>query len=85
MLSADGPLQVDSQVGAGNEPPVLAERLWQDCHAWLIASEAMGRPLIRQDEAQQAETRPDGAAVQGQATHACQVPSRHSRREPGSS
>jgi hypothetical protein len=40
MLSADGPLQVDSQVGAGNEPPVLAERLWQDCHAWLIASEA---------------------------------------------
>ncbi|MCA8936469.1 MAG: hypothetical protein KDB68_09685 [Planctomycetes bacterium] len=40
MLSADGPLQVNSAVAAGRETPIAAERLWQDCHVWLIASEA---------------------------------------------
>lgn len=40
MLSADGPMHVNGEVGAGIETPIAADRLWQDCHAWMIASEA---------------------------------------------
>ncbi|MBK9975005.1 MAG: hypothetical protein IPP14_09555 [Planctomycetes bacterium] len=40
MLSANGPVLVNGTVGAGRETPFAAQRLWQDCHGWLIASEA---------------------------------------------